>query len=141
VTLEAEWEEQRFQLDVRSDSAGNYSAEFWPPGTGSFTIEGRGSRNGMLFGSDQLKIEVIPFDNEFVRLGQDTDFLIRLANRYNGTHVNHDNINPLVEAVSDKSRFVTEEQEIEIWYRPAMLFLILILITLEWIIRKRSGLV
>lgn len=141
VTLEAEWEEQRFQLDVRSDSTGNYSAEFWPPGTGSFTIEGKGSRNGMLLGSDQLKIEVIPFDKEFVRLGQDTDFLMRLANRYNGIHVNHDNIHPLVAAVSDKPRFVTEEQEIEIWYRPAMLFLILILITLEWIIRKRSGLV
>jgi hypothetical protein len=141
VTMDVEWNDQNFQLEVLSDSSGTYRAEFWPPGAGSFRIRAVGSRQGMQLGEDQLSVEVIPFDKEFVRIGQNTEFLKRLAERYNGVFVKHDMLDPLSGLVEQNVRTVREEKEVEIWYRPFMLILILLLITIEWILRKRSGLV
>lgn len=141
LVLEAEWQDQRFELEVENDSSGNYFAEFWPPGAGKYRITGRARRNNVPVGTDQLDFEVIPYDKEYLKTRQNAAFLKQLASRMGGRYFTSDDMTRLAEALDVPPKRVRTDREVEIWYKPAMLLAIIFLITMEWIIRKRSGLV
>ncbi len=141
LVLEAEWQDQRFELEVENDSSGNYFAEFWPPGAGKYRITGSARRNNVPVGTDQLDFEVIPYDKEYLKTRQNAAFLKQLASRMGGRYFTSDDISRLAEVLDVPPKRVRSDRELEIWYKPAMLLAIIFLITMEWVIRKRSGLV
>jgi hypothetical protein len=141
IILQADWNKQRFTIETINDSSGNYLAEFVPPGQGRYVISAKGFKDGAELGVDRLQIEVIPFEKEFIRIEQNAGFLKKTAKMGHGFYVTSDSVDSLSKALSVKAEIIQKDKIIEIWYAPALLFLIIALITLEWILRKRYGLV
>ncbi len=141
LMMEANWRNQQFIIETESDSAGNYIARFTPPGEGSYTVNAEGYQGGNFLGKNQLSFEVIPFDKELINTAPNVDFLRRVARQGGGAYVTASNIEKLAPEFTVKTEYQFEDQLIEIWYAPFMLFIIIILISTEWILRKRFGLV
>lgn len=141
LAVQALWNNQEFTLEAINDSSGKYIIEFMPPGEGKYIIYGRGFRDGIELGRDRLELEVISTEKEFVHLEQNVDFLSRLAAMGRGIYVDATNIDSLRSALQIKQEIIVQDRLYELWYKPVLLFLILGLLTMEWIIRKRMGLV
>lgn len=141
LVVQALWNEQEFTLQALPDSAGNFQINFLPPGEGKFVITARGFKDGIEIGSDRLEIEVIPTDKEFIRVSQNRDFLNRLAVMSNGLYVDAADLDSLRRFLSLEPEPMFLERIFDIWYKPFLLILILVLITMEWILRKRNNLV
>jgi hypothetical protein len=69
------------------------------------------------------------------------EFLKKLAKMGNGLYFNASDIDSLASALIEPDKRVLNERIIDIWYHPVLLALIIFLITIEWILRKRQGLV
>jgi len=141
LVVQALWNDQEFTLPVIPDSAGNFQINFLPPGEGKFVITARGFKDGIEMGSDRLEIEVIPTDKEFIRVSQNRDFLNRLALMGNGLYVDVADLDTLSQFLNVESELTFLERIFDIWYKPFLLIFILLLITMEWILRKRYNLV
>jgi len=92
-------------------------------------------------GQDKIEVEVIPFEKEYLRLGLNSELLEQLANNSGGIFTDPEQLEGLFAQLEHKPRFSRIEKDLEMWYRPVLLFIILFSITLEWILRKRFGLV
>jgi len=141
LILQAEWGGQKFNIETAVDSFGNHTASFIPPGEGKFLLSAEGFLDGTLLGKNQLEVEVIPFAKEYVRLEQNSEFLKSLASGNNGFYVSESAVDSLRPAFLGDGKNLQIEKRLELWYAPFLLFLIILLITFEWIIRKRLGLV
>ena len=141
LIVQADWNQQEFSIEAVNDSTGNYLIEFVPPGEGKYTITAKGFKQGIELGSDQLEIEVIPIEKEFIHIDQNVDFLKKLAHMGNGLYVDASQIDTLASALIEPDKVVLKDRVIDIWYHPVLLALIILLITAEWILRKRLGLV
>lgn len=141
LMIKANWREQQFFIETENDSAGNYIARFTPPGEGSYSVNAEGYRGGNFLGKNQLNFEVVPFDKELINTAQNDDLLKRISEQGRGSYVSAPIIDKLAAELTVQTDYHFENQLIEIWYAPFMLFIIIILISTEWILRKRFGLV
>ena len=141
LIVNANWNQQEFSIEAVNDSTGNYLIEFVPPGEGKYTIKAKGFREGIELGNDQMEIEVIPIEKEFIHIDQNVDFLQKLAGMGNGFYVDASQIDSLASALNEPDRVILKDRVIDIWYHPVLLTLISLLISVEWILRKRLGLV
>ncbi|MGD9898445.1 MAG: hypothetical protein AB7T22_04870 [Calditrichaceae bacterium] len=141
LTLKIEWQKQDFTIETENDSSGNYLAHFIPPGEGRYAITGSGYLNGAELGTDKIEIEVIPFEKEYVKTGQNADFLRKLSKMGNGIYAPSEKIDSLLSIVETAPKVVKNDREIDLWYKPFVLFLIIGVIVLEWLLRKKFSLV
>ena len=141
LVVNANWDQQTFSLETVNDSSGNYLINFTPPGEGKYTITAKGFREGVELGSDKIEIEVIPIEKEFIHIDQNVSFLKKLADMGNGFYVNASTIDSLKSALIKPDKVILKDRIIDIWYHPVLLTIIIVLISAEWIIRKRLGLV
>jgi hypothetical protein len=136
--LDVSWKREHFKVDVNSDSSGNYLAEFYPPGDGKYILTAKGSVAGTFVGEKKISLEVVPVEKEFLSTTQNVEFLRSLARESNGQYfdisVDSDSI---LSALSMKAVTEIRDKTIELWYKPFMVILIIVLITLEWIIRRK----
>ena len=141
MVVEATWNDQKFEIEAKSDSSGSFNIQFIPPGEGHYTLVASGYREGIKIGEDQVAMEIIPLEKEFIKTTQNADFLKKLARLGNGKYFDAAEIDSLVPSLAINNKIVIDDRTIEIWYNPVLLTLIIILITAEWITRKRLGLV
>ncbi len=141
LTLNIEWEKQDFTVETENDSAGNYLAHFMPPGEGRYRITGSGYLNGMELGTDKIEIELIPFEKEYVKTGRNTDFLKKLSKMGHGIYAPSESVDSLLTIIDTAPKTVKNDREIDLWYKPFMLFFIIGIIVLEWLLRKKFSLV
>ncbi len=138
VELGVVWNKQSFNVEVNNDSSGIYSAEFYPPGDGKYTITARGFSAGAEVGKTKFSVEVIPMEKEFLSSSQNAEFLKTLAKNSGGMYFDLSvNADSLKKALSVRSFTKIDEKNIELWYKPLIVILIIIIITLEWIIRRK----
>ena len=138
IELGVIWNKQTFNVDVVNDSSGIYRAEFYPPGDGKYRLTTRGFSGGVEVGSAKLSLEVIPVEKEFLSASQNAAFLKTLAENSGGIYFNLP-VNPdtLQKVMSVQSFTKINEKNIELWYKPIIVILIILIITLEWIIRRK----
>ena len=84
---------------------------------------------------------VIPVNKELIHLNPDTLFLKKLAEFNQGEMIPLDSLYHLTDIFQGQKQYFHQEKEIEIWYKVGLLILILILITLEWSLRKKWNLI
>ncbi len=132
---------QRFDLSAARVDTGQFQAVFTPSREGKFTIEAIGFQQGERVAQDSLNVFVIPVNKEFVHLSPDSVFLGNLTSSNNGKVFKVEQLEQLKQILGSGQEMVSEEQKIELWYLPLMLISILLLITIEWVLRKRFRLV
>jgi hypothetical protein len=74
-------------------------------------------------------------------LGINFEYLKQLTEKTGGIFVPIERAEELLKQLELKPKFIRIQEELEIWYKPVLLLLIIACITLEWILRKRFGLV
>lgn len=141
LIVQSKWNQQEFNIDVDNDSTGNYLIKFVPPGEGKYTISAKGFKEGIELGSDFVELEVIPIEKEFIHIDQNVEFLKKIAAMGNGFYVDASDVDSLASALVEPDKTRLKDRIIDVWYHPVLLILIILLITAEWIIRKRLGLV
>lgn len=141
IGIEVKSPDRKFTLDAVNDSSGRYITDFTPTSVGRINIKAEGMVNGQIVGSDQLELEVIPFEKEYIRLSQNVSLLKGLAQTHRGLYFPATQVDSLRKYFNSETKIIQRDDFIEIWYLPATLILIIVLITAEWILRKRYGMV
>jgi hypothetical protein len=91
-------------------------------------------------GRAKTEIYVTPVNNEFTYTRQDYRLLKKLAEKSGGKYFNSSNASNLPNSLNLSSKLVREEETFELWNKLPMLLSIILLLCVEWFIRKRKGL-
>ena len=130
--------DDRYPLDLLRDEAGNYQVQLDTKFPGTQTIIAEAFRFGELWGRDTSTIHLMKFNGESQSRGADDLFLARLASRSGGE---------VVQYGSDKLpaipvQYIQKTSSLEFTgLRSSILFALLVsLLIIEWIMRRRNGL-
>jgi hypothetical protein len=129
-----------FEIESEVVQDGNYEGYFVPMTSGKYLIEAEAWRNDVNLGKDQIELAVLPVNQEFTEIKQNTFLLNKLAARTGGLFMQIDQQDDLLNHLNLKSELKAEKETIELWNRWPMLIIIIILLGAEWFIRKRKGL-
>lgn len=142
----------RQRLEYRSDSSGLYQttfAGFKEEGEYRVELEGdhidRALSEDTSSGMTQIATELLVLTNrnpiELAELTADRDFLNRAANMTNGQVAEVWQLDSLLNAFGAPKEILKERRNITLWDKWPLLVAFLVLVTLEWIMRRRGGLV
>ncbi len=119
-------------------SPGLYTAVYTPAQTGHYTVEVTSPQNSAAKASSAFIVESISLELQKPEL--DIPYLKRLAAEGGGMYYQPDELATWVHSLHRFSLTVRHSSETDIWDSPLWLVLFVVPLTLEWIIRKRSGL-
>jgi hypothetical protein len=134
--LEPEGEnEQR----LAEEGNGVYGAVFRPLQSGRYRAEAQAVWKGRLLGKDTTEFAVSPFQPEFLDTRARPDALAVLADETGGRSGPPDSLEAVLNSIRFPEKTVTLKREWNFAFRPFMLAAILILLSAEWFIRRRKG--
>ncbi len=119
-------------------SAGLYTTVYTPAQTGHFTVEVTSPQNAAAKASSAFIVESVALELQKPEL--DISYLKRLAAQGGGKYYQPDQINSWVNSLRRFSLNVQRSTETDIWDSPIWLVLFVVPLSIEWLIRKRSGL-
>jgi hypothetical protein len=134
-----------FPYTLRPTGNGIYRLDLGtlPEGTYSYSAEAR--RENRILGTDSGTFSVGALAIEFRNPHSDAITMRQIASRSGGASVAEDKINSLEELLSAMSSIAPIHESVEVqtklWRKYAFLLAIVSLLTLEWFLRKRFGLV
>ncbi len=125
--------------DVNKD--GHYSGSFKPEEDGIHTVTCEVSNGKSTLGTAKTHFRVAESTEEFHDAALNSNLLRRISEETTGRHYSINDLDTLPEDISyiDKGAYKTEEKDL--WDMPFLFLLLIGLISAEWIIRKRKGLV
>lgn len=144
-------------VDVTAPDSATYPYTMDPVGNGRYVLEAGtlpegtyqytavAERRGVPLGSDRGTFAVGALTLEFKETQANAALLRQIAQRSGGRFLSTADLSTLPDALSASERFqptVREEtRETELWHLPGLLALIILLLSTEWFLRKRSGMV
>lgn len=120
---------------------GLYTARFIPNRNGDYTVTATGTLAGEDLGKQQALFEVKPSYAEFSDAALNISLLSNLASMTGGKYYPIAEAPQLVNQISLVESATSEITDVDIWDLPLIFGLILLLLGLEWFLRKRGGLV
>jgi hypothetical protein len=136
VLISAGDETVRLVLD--GEGNGRYRGDLSAWTEGEYTFEGR-SKRGSLLGEDRGKFTVEAFNVEYLNTAMNVTLLRTVAAQSGGTFHTPETVSVLSEELQFPVRTRTASWEIPVWNRAWLLWVLIGLLSLEWLIRKRSG--
>ncbi|MDZ4702012.1 MAG: VWA domain-containing protein [Rhodothermales bacterium] len=135
----------RYPYSMDGIGNGRYALDIGALPEGSYRYRAFANRNGAPLGEDQGSFAVGALTLEFKETSANPSLLRQIAARSGGNFLDPVNLNNLPDLLLESGRFVstfTEERQDEELRRLYLFFAIVVtLLTVEWLIRKRSGLV
>jgi hypothetical protein len=128
------------EVVLQNDGNGNYIGEYIPSRAGRYKLLVNGWRNDVSLGRIEEEIEVLSTNSEFIYTRQDVDFLRQLANHTGGRYYNESQATDLINALDLTPKKKEEQKRWDIWQNIYILGFLILLFSIEWIIRKRKGL-
>jgi hypothetical protein len=129
------------RMDWTLEEDGVYRVELPTPDEGIYEVVVEARRGTDLIGADTLLVRAAPSDREYFDAGRRTALLERVADETGGRFYTASNIASLAEDVQYSGSGVTTREERDLWDMPAFFFLIIGLLSLEWVLRRRRRLV
>lgn len=124
---------------------GNYILDAGALPEGTYTYRSVATRNGIDLGTDEGTFAVGSLTLEFNETQANGVLMRSIAQRSGGVFFNIESISDLSSHLQQsetfRSVFFEERIETELWQRYLFLVVIIILLSIEWFIRKRSGMV
>ena len=130
--------EETVRLVLDGEGNGRYRGDLSAWTEGEYTFEGRAKR-GSLLGEDRGKFTVEAFNVEYLNTAMNVSLLRTVATQSGGTFHTPETIGELAEELHFPARIQTASWEIPVWNRAWLLWVLIGLLSLEWLIRKRSG--
>tara|TARA_Y100000588_G_scaffold237773_1_gene251503 strand:- start:1372 stop:3651 length:2280 start_codon:yes stop_codon:yes gene_type:complete len=127
-------------MEWTAEKDGEYRATIPAGEEGFYEIRVEASIDGELLGEDLSYVQVSPSDSEFYDSTMRTALLDRIASATGGLSYTADSSESLAEDIQYAGAGVTVVEEQDLWDMPAVFFLLLTLLLLEWGYRRFRGL-
>jgi hypothetical protein len=129
-----------FEIESEFREEGRYEGGFVPLAPGRYKIRSEAWRNNIKLGIDEIDLIITTVNREFLSTKQNLRFLQRLSEKSGGEYFNETEVDELIASLDLAPELIQESDTIELWNRWPFLLLILILLSLEWFIRKKKDL-
>jgi len=129
-----------FEIESSFVENGRYEGTFVPLVPGRYHIRSEAWRNNINLGGDEIDLIVTTINREFLTTRQNYRFLKRLSEKTGGEYFNETEAGNLVNSLNLKPELKRESETFELWNRWPFLLVIIILLSLEWFIRKKKDL-
>jgi len=126
-------------VPMRSRGSGRYEGEMNPWADGDYRFNGWALVGTDTLGTDRGLFAVEPFSIEMLDTRARFDVLRQVAAASHGQFVPASQADSLLAALRFAPQEVRSRIEIPLWTRGLIVWIIIVLLSLEWIIRKRSG--
>ncbi|UCE03945.1 MAG: hypothetical protein JSW67_07150 [Candidatus Latescibacterota bacterium] len=127
-------------LERRAGKPGEYAGALPGLGPGEYSAEAVAKRAGSEVGRDTTEFTVESYSVEFANTSQDVGFLRELALRTGGRYVGIDGARAVAAELPRSPQPVLLHSEIEVWNTTPLFIVFVLLLSAEWLLRKRRGL-
>ena len=143
VRILARHEGTVLEADLRPIGNGRYEGTLEGAGQGDYSFTASATVNGTALGDDRGRFSVGDLNLEFQDTRMNMELLRQLADRSGGRYFEPEQINDLDTSLASQSSFTPniqhQNREIELWNWRTALIVLIVLLALEWFLRKRSG--
>jgi hypothetical protein len=139
VTLRVMTPSREIQFPLKGFNQGTYQSmqRFFP--AGQYRAIAEASLQGHLVGRDTTEITITSFNTEFLNSRANPDLLMHLAQMTGAKSGPPDSLHSILESIQFPRQTVVSVQEIELFHWSIMLFVLILLLSFEWWVRKRKG--
>ncbi len=120
---------------------GRYQTTYRAQGTGIYRIVCEAFAGNRFMGRDTTEFSVSSFNPEFLETNANPELLQTLAGMTGGKSGPPDSLTAIVQAMNFSEQESISTHEIELYHFPLFLVIIIVLLSLEWFVRKRKGMV
>jgi hypothetical protein len=142
VKVSFESENDSRELILSSIGNGRYTSRVEGLTSGNYTVSGRGEYRDKIIGSDQIKFNIGNLNIEYLALNANEKLMSDLADISGGKNYFFKNISNLKSDIISnqaKPKEIVNNDILNIWEKPWLLIIAIVLFSLEWFIRKRLG--
>ncbi len=134
---------QSYEVILNSVGNGLYEGVFETNKAGDYSFSGEAKLENVSLGKDNGSFNIGEVDIEMIDPRMDYEFLKSLSDRTNGEYFDQDNyaaLFPLLNKINENaSKEKIETSEINLWSTEWLMAAIILLLAIEWFIRKRAG--
>jgi hypothetical protein len=131
------------EIILNSIGSGLYEGTYQTSQAGDFSYTGTAFRNNKALGTDKGSFNIGEIDIEQLNPTMDYEFLSSLANNTGGKFFYYPEMNELYPVLKNIQQSTSKEKtsvnELRLWSNEWLLILIIVLLGIEWFIRKQSG--
>lgn len=127
------------ELSLTNIGEGRYEGSFQVLEGGDYQYSGTAHRQGRVLGRDSGKFSVEEFSLEYENTRMNDELLKSLAAKSGGAYFTSDNFDALKDSLHFQPKYLTINNEWEIWNKTPLLIICISLLSAEWFIRKRKG--
>jgi len=143
VKINIRGNEQSSELILSSVGNGLYEGVFETNKPGDYSFSGNARFENISLGKDNGSFNIGEVDIEMINPGMNFEFLSSLAERTGGKYFHQDNYSelfPILKSINENaSREKIETSEINLWSSEWLMAIVILLLGLEWFLRKRAG--
>ncbi len=139
VTVQVPGPDETQDLTLVNIGDGRYVGNFQVLSGGDYNFTGTAYQQGRVLGRDTGRFSVEEFSLEFQNTRMNEPLLRRIAEESGGQFYLSSDLATLGKNLSFPKKYIVLKSEWEIWTQPAVLIACLVLLGLEWLIRKRKG--
>jgi len=136
-------DDQKSQTVLRAIGSGRYEGSIEGLAAGDYTFEGQATLDGTSLGDDRGRFSVGQMNVEFLQTRMNKHLLEQLAFRTGGMYADIGNVAALIDSIQARVEFTPREivhtSEVELWNWQYLTALLVLLLAVEWFVRKRSG--
>ncbi len=139
VQLQVRSKNKTYQILLTGIGNGKYEGALQALEGGDYWYEGFATYNNRAIGKDHGKFSVEDFQLEFLQTKMNEDLLIQLAKQSGGQFFTDSTFLSLEETLKFPVRRTLESAEMQLWNKLILLIAAIFLLSIEWFLRKRSG--
>jgi len=140
LVINAQYDNQKFEIPFEADSSGGFKASYTPVNEGNYQFNAQGIIDGKVIGNDYKSIIVVPYNREFIRTNQDSSFLRLLSEGSGGKYYTLKTIDSLKNHIGVSNMQILVKDEIELRFKSWLLYFTIIIAAAEWALRKKNNL-
>lgn len=143
VRVTARSDGQDIETILRNIGSGRYEGSLEGLGAGDYAFSARATLDGTTVGEDRGRFSVGQLNVEFLETRMNKHLLEQLAFRTGGVYAGINNATSLVDSLRERVSFTPKEiahsSEIELWNWQYLVGFLVVLLAIEWFVRKKSG--
>jgi hypothetical protein len=139
VTLVLQSDTNKQELTLSNSGPGRFEGSFEVLQGGDYQFTGTAHQQGNILGRDSGKFSVEQFSLEFQNTRMNENLLRRIASESNGDYFTPADITGLEKKMKFPKKYIHLKSEFEFWNQTWTLLACLLLLSTEWFIRKRKG--
>lgn len=136
--------QEKYEILLNTIGSGRYEGNFGSIPEATYSYIASAIRDGRTIGEDKGKFSVGKINIEFLDTRMNKQILEQIAYKTSGGYTDiskYNNLIPLITSNKFSSQEIVNVKEFELWNWEYVAGLLIILLAVEWFIRKKSGMV